>query len=53
MRPLVTSTIKIFLILLPLFITACDGGSDSPPPSEPETSSKWGEMKWGEGTWEK
>ena len=52
MRKLVTSTIKIFLILVSLFITAC-GGSDSPTPAEPETSSTWGEMKWGEGTWGK
>ena len=50
MRRFITLTIKIFLILAPLFITACGGGSDSPP-AEPETSSTWGEMKWGEGTW--
>ena len=52
MGRLITLTIKIFLILVPLFITAC-GGSDSQPPAEPETISTWGEMKWGEGTWEK
>jgi Tol biopolymer transport system component len=38
MGRLITLTIKIFLILVPLFITACDG-SDSQPPAEPETSS--------------
>ena len=46
---------KLLLTSLTLIgLSSCfGGGSDSPPPTEPETSSTWGEMKWGEGTWGK